>query len=234
MGQVYRATDTNLKRAVAIKVLPASVAADPERLARLQREAEVPTGSAPDGTAVVFYENTTTIGGRDLMRLALDGTRKVTPLLQTKFEEQNGGVSPDGRWLAYQSDSSGQFEIYVRPFPNASAGQWQVSTAGGRQPLWARSGKELFYVGPDSVLMRVSVEASGATWNAGTPIQLFEGRSFFLNMGYATFGRTYDVSPDGQRFLMIKAGGADPTTASPNIIVVQHWVDELKGLVPTK
>jgi serine/threonine-protein kinase len=193
-----------------------------------------PTGSAPDGTAVVFYENTLTMGGRDLMRLALDGTRKVTPLVQTKFDEQNGGVSPDGRWLAYQSDSSGRFEIYVRPFPNVSAGQWLVSTAGGRQPLWARSGKELFYVGPDSLLMRVSVEARGATWNAGTPIQLFEGRSFFFNIGNATFGRTYDVSPDGQRFLMIKAIGADPATAPPNIIVVQHWVDELKGLVPTK
>jgi serine/threonine-protein kinase len=191
------------------------------------------TGSAPDGTAVVFTDNALTTG-RDLMRLALDGTRKVTPLVQTKFEEQNGGVSPDGRWLVYQSDSTGRFEIYVRPFPNVSAGQWQVTTAGGRQPLWARSGKELFYVGPDGVLMRVPVEASSATWNAGTPIQLFEGRDFFFNMGNATFGRTYDVSPDGRRFLMIKAPGANPTTAPPNIIVIQHWVDELKGLVPTK
>jgi predicted Ser/Thr protein kinase len=191
------------------------------------------TGGAPDGTAVVFYENMLTMGGRDLMRLALDGTHKVTPLVQTKFEEQNGDVSPDGHWLVYQSDSSGRFEIYVRPFPNVSAGQWQVSTAGGRQPLWARSGNELFYVGPDGVLMRVSVEASGATWNVGTPIQLFEGRDFFFNMGLATSGRTYDVSPDGRRFLMIKAPGADATAAAPSLIVVQHWDEELKRLVPT-
>ena len=135
------------------------------------------TGITPDGTAVVFNETTPTMG-RDLLQLALDGTRRVTPLLQTKFDERNGIVSPDGRWLAYESNSSGTFEIYVRPFPNVGGGQWQVSTAGGRQPLWARSGKELFYVGADGALLRVPVEASGATWNAGTPMKLLEGRYY--------------------------------------------------------
>ena len=100
----------------------------------------------------------------------------MTPLLQTKFDERNGIVSPDGRWLAYESNSSGSSEIYVRPFPNVGGGERQVSTAGGRQPLWSRSGKELFYVGPDRALLRVPVEASGATWNAGTPMKLLEGR----------------------------------------------------------
>ena len=92
--------------------------------------AQFPTGITPDGTAVVFNEATPTMG-RDLLQLALDGTRRVTPLLQTKFDERNGIVSPDGRWLAYESNSSGSFEIYVRPFPNVGGGQWQVSTAGG-------------------------------------------------------------------------------------------------------
>ena len=139
--------------------------------------AQFPTGITPDGTAVVFNEATPTMG-RDLLQLALDGTHRVTPLLQTKFDERNGIVSPDGRWLAYESNSSGPFEIYVRPFPNVGGGQWQVSTAGGRQPLWARSGKELFYVGADGALLRVPVEASGATWNAGTPMKLLEGRYY--------------------------------------------------------
>ena len=125
----------------------------------------------------MFYEATPTMG-RDLLQLALDGTRRVTPLLQTKFDERNGIVSPDGRWLAYESNSSGSFEIYVRPFPNVGGGQWQVSTAGGTRPLWARSGKELFYVGADGALLRVPVEASGATWNAGTPMKLLEGRYY--------------------------------------------------------
>jgi hypothetical protein len=133
------------------------------------------TGITPDGTVVLFFEVTPTMG-RDLMQLALDGTRRVTPLLQTKFDELNGIVSPDGRWLAYESNSSGSFEIYVQPFPNVGGGQRQVSTAGGRQPLWARSGKELFYVGGNGALLRVPVEASGTTWNAGTPMKLLEGR----------------------------------------------------------
>ena len=190
---------------------------------------QLPTGIAPDGTAVVFYEVTPTMG-RDLLRLALDGSRRVTPLLQTKFEERNGIVSPDGRWLAYESDSSGRFEIYVRPFPNAGAGQWQVSTGGGTRPLWAPRGKELFYIAPDGALLRVGVEASGATWNAGMPTKLLEGR-YFTGGGV---NRAHDVSPDGQRFLMIKAPGADATAAPPSIIVVNHWDEELKRVVPTR
>jgi hypothetical protein len=194
--------------------------------------AQFPTGITPDGTAVVYDQGTPTMG-RDLLQLALDGTRQLTPLLQTKFDEQNGIVSPDGRWLAYESNSSGpsgRLEIYVRPFPNVGGGQWQVSTAGGRQPLWARSGNELFYFGSDSTLLRVPVEARGATLNAGTPMKLFEGR-YYTGVGT---GRAYDVSPDGQRFLMIKATGADATAAPPSLIVVQHWDQELKRLVPVK
>ena len=186
------------------------------------------TGITPDGAAALFYGVTPTMG-RDLLQLALDGTHRVTPLLQTKFDELNGIVSPDGRWLAYESNSSGTFEIYVQPFPNGGGGQRQVSTAGGRQPLWARSGKDLFYVGAEGTLLRVSVEASGATWNNGTPTKLLEGRYF--SSGSA--GRTYDVSPDGQRFLMIKAPGIDPSAPPPALIVVQHWTEELKRLVPT-
>ena len=190
--------------------------------------AQFTTAIAPDGTAVIFTEETPTMG-RDLMRLALDGSRRVTPLLQTKFDELNGVVSPDGRWLAYGSNSSGRFEIYVRSFPNAG-GQWQVSTGGGRMPLWARNGKELFYLGLDGALLRVGVEASGATWNAGTPTKLLEGRYFTGGPGAA--GRPYDVSPDGQRFLMIKEPGADATATPPSIIIVQHWDEELKRIVP--
>ena len=188
-----------------------------------------PTGITPDGTAVVFHELTPTMG-RDLQQVALDGTRHVTPLLQTKFDERNGIVSPDGRWLAYDSNSSGSFEIYVRPFPNVGGGLWLVSTAGGRQPLWARSGAELFYVGADGALVRVPVEASGATWNAGTPMKLLERRYY----NGTNTARAYDVSPDGQRFLMIKAPGTDAGTAPPALIVVQHWDEELGHLVPTK
>jgi len=188
------------------------------------------TGITPDGTAVVFSEASPTMRG-DLLQLALDGTRRVTPLLQTRFDERNGIVSPDRRWLAYESNSSGSVEIYVRPFPNVGGGQWEVSTTGGTRPLWARSGKELFYVGADGALLRVPVEASGSTWSAGTPTKLLDGR-YYAGDG-ASGGRAYDVSPDGQRFLMIKTPGTHAGPA-PALIVVQHWDEELKRLVPTK
>ena len=82
------------------------------------------------------------------MTLPLSGARRAAPLIQTPFVERNGEVSPDGRWLAYQANDSGQFEIYVRPFPDVTAGRWQVSTGGGTRPLWHRNGQELFYLAP--------------------------------------------------------------------------------------
>ena len=89
--------------------------------------------------------------------------------MQTPFDERNGIVSPDGHWLAYEANGTGAFEIYVRPFPDVTRGRWQVSTSGGTQPLWARSGQELFYFAPDGTLMRVVV--------AGAPAWKFtEGR----------------------------------------------------------
>ena len=186
------------------------------------------TGITPDGMTVVFDEAVPSTG-RDLFQLALDPTRRVTPLLQTKFDELNGIVSPDGRWLAYESNSSGAFEIYVRPFPNVAGGQWEVSTAGGRMPVWARSGKELFYINGVGALMTVAVEARGVTWNAGMPMRIPAPPFFIAN---SASGRTYDVSPDERRFLVIKTPGTDGG-AAPAFIVVQHWDEELKRLVPT-
>ena len=186
------------------------------------------TGMTPNGKAVVFDEAVPTMG-RDLEQLALDGSHSVTRLLQTRFNEFNGTVSPDGRWLAFESNSSGSAEIYVRPFPNVAGGQWQVSAAGGRSALWARNGKELFYIGAGGTLFRVSVDASGGSWSAGTPVKLFEG-PYYLSSANGASGRMYDVSPDGQRFLMIKSLNAD-ASAAPAIIVVQHWNEELKRLV---
>ena len=189
-----------------------------------------PTSISSDGKQVVLTELTPTMG-RDLMLLTLDGSHRVTPLLQTPFDELRGVISPDGHWLAYESNSSGQFEIWVRPFPNTSAAQYQISTSGGTRPVWAHSGKELFFFGADGTLMRVPVEATATMWNAGAPTKLLEPRYY---TGAGNPNRSYDVSPDGQRFLMIKAASADPTTVPPNIIVVQHFDEELKRLVPTK
>ena len=164
------------------------------------------------------------------MAIDLDGTRRVTPLVQSPFNERNGSVSPDGRWLAYEANDSGRVEIYVRPFPDVNSGHWQVSTNGGTRPIWARSGQELIYVSQTGALMGVGV-ARGQSWAATTPIQVVKEGYFTIP---SWWGLSYDISPDGQRFLMIKEAGADGTAAPASIIVVQHWVDELKRLVPTK
>ena len=192
-----------------------------ERLA-----AGLPSAVTPDGKHVIFHVGV----ANDLMMLALDGTRHVEPLIRTPANERNGVVSPDGRWLAYESDSSGRFEIYVKPFPNVNAGRWNVSTAGGTRPLWApKNGRELFYVAPDGALMAVGVDHRGATWSTGRPVKVVQGP-------YATGGprstRTYDVSPDGQRFLMVKQLASH--APAPQIIIVQNWFEELKRHVPAK
>jgi hypothetical protein len=187
------------------------------------------TSVTPDGTRLVFTE-TAPATGQDVMLLGLDGTRAVTPLVQTPFSERNGEVSPDGRWLAYEANDSGRFNIYVRPFPDVSSGYWQVSTDGGTRPLWARNSQELFYLNLTGALMRVGV-ARGPTWAATAPTRLFEGR---YGAAANQSGRTYDIAPDGKRFLMIKAGAsADQTAVPTNLVVVQNWREELKRLVPT-
>jgi serine/threonine-protein kinase len=181
---------------------------------------------------LLIFTETAPNTGDDVMQMALGGTRRVTPLVQSPFAERNGVVSPDGRWLAYEANDSGRVEISVRPFPEVNSGRWQVSTAGGTRPLWAPSGQELFFVAPTGALMRVGVERA-RSWAATTPTLLLKERSF-MSPG-AFIGRTYDISSDGQRFLMIKeAGGSDQTAAPPSLIVVLNWVEELKRLVPTK
>ncbi len=168
----------------------------------------------------------------DLMLLTLATDRRVLPVVQTPQAEGNGEISPDGRWLAYDSTDSGPAQIFVRPFPSTAEAKTQVSTRGGSRPLWARNGRELFYLAPDGTLMSVSV-APGAAWSAGTPTRVVQKPYF----GESTVSapRPYDVSPDNQRFLMLKrAGDLDQPPPPATVVVVQNWVEELKRLVPVR
>jgi len=195
-----------------------------ERLTESENR-QYPYAFTPDTKQLVFLE--VDEQGLDLGVISLEGSSE--PLLATEFNERNGEISPDGRWLAYESDESGQPEIYVRPFPSVDEGKWQVSTGGGRRPLWAPDGRELFYLASSGTrLMAVGVrtEPSFAPGNAEV---VFEG-SFFAPPGAP--GRTYDIAPDGERFLMIKDSGSDETS-STEFILVQNWFEELKRLVPT-
>jgi Tol biopolymer transport system component len=198
--------------------------------------AQFPSTVTPDGTALIFRAQTPprkpgTRPGTDLLFLPLKGERRPRPLMPTPFDEMNAEVSPDGHWLAYQSNESGLNQIYVRPFPNVDAGKSQVSTSGGTQPLWARNGSELFYESM-GVLMRVPV-TRGSTFEAGTPLKLLDGAYLFHPFG-GGLGRMYDVSPDGRRFLMIKESReAAERPPAARIILVQNWFEELKRVVPT-
>jgi hypothetical protein len=123
--------------------------------------------------------------------------------------------SPNGRYIAYQSEESGRSEIYVRPFPRVNNGRWQVSTAGGTRPVWARSGRELFYLDLSNALTAVPVEISEPTIGIGSPAKLFD-------TGYAepNPSRHYDVSADGQRFLMLKPT-SDLNATPVSIVLVE-------------
>jgi Tol biopolymer transport system component len=191
------------------------------------------TGVSPDGSVLVLTAPKTAPDAIkpadfDVLAMRLDGSRQVSPLVDTPSNELNGMISSDGRWLTYQADDSGTFEVYVRPYPDVNSGRWLVSTNGGTQPLWARNGQELFYLAPDGALMRVSV-GNGRIWAPSAPAKVFERR--VGSAGVNPF-RDYDVSVDGQRFLMIKAGSSDDTPQQ--IVVVQHFDEELKRLAPVK
>jgi serine/threonine-protein kinase len=167
------------------------------------------------------------------MLLSLNGTPRVEPLLQTPFDERNAAISPDGRWMAYESNESGQSQVYVRPFPNLADARYQISTGGGRTPAWAPDGHDLFFVNRTSI-MAVTVQLT-PTFSAGGSMKLFDAGSILLDGRFIATGtnRTYDVSPDGQRFLMIKehAGSSEGNTPPAGMIVVQNWFEELNAKV---
>jgi hypothetical protein len=217
MGAVWRARHATLKRDDALKVLPDAFASDPGRLARFEREWQV--------LASLNHPNIARVYGVERSARA---KTQVQPLLHTSFSERNPHLSPDGHWMVYESDESGQNEIYVRPFPDVDAGRWQVSAGGGVQPVWARSGRELFYRnGP--ALMAVPIQTA-PVFSAGKPTMLFQGQ-YLLGPG----GPTYDISPDGRRFLMVKQGSNSPIGAGVpfRFVIVENWIEDLKRLVPT-
>jgi Tol biopolymer transport system component len=164
--------------------------------------------------------------GRDIGVLRLSD-RKVEPFLATPFNEGAPQFSPDGRWLAYVSNESGRYEIYVQPYPGPGA-KSQISTDGGGEPLWNPDGRELFYrSGNKMMVVEITAQPS---FSAGKPKVLFAGP--YQTSPNPVPSPNYDVSPDGQRFLMLKPG--DPAGETPTQInVVLNWFEELKRKVPT-
>jgi len=192
---------------------------------------QTPNSSSPDGQLLAFIEIDPTTGFDILvLRMGDPSTgsgqvRNAQPFLRTQFNESAPRFSPDGRWLAYISDESSRYEIYVQPYPGPGS-KWQISTEGGTEPVWNPNGRELFYRSGDKMIAVEITTQPG--FSAGKPKVLFEGPyvptpSTFPN---------YDVSPDGQRFLMFKP--SEQAQAAPTQInVVLNWFEELKQKVPT-
>ena len=204
-----------------------------EKLGSAPDRGLMPMSWSSDGKTLVVGESR---GGwrLDIGSLSMEGDHKQRALLKENYSEIHPKISPDGRWMAYASNESGRYEVYVRPFPEVNKGKWQVSTSGGDSPLWSPDGRELFYRSGDSV-MAVSVQTE-PTFKCGKPEPLFRGTYVNFSM---TDRMAWDISPDGKRFLMMKEvqTGQKSTSAAEaprKINIVLNWFEELKQRVPVK
>jgi Tol biopolymer transport system component/tRNA A-37 threonylcarbamoyl transferase component Bud32 len=194
------------------------------------KNAQIGPSWRPDGKVLVFQQlNPDT--NFDIMTLPIEGDEKSgwkpgepKAFVNSTFAEITAAFSPDGRWLAYASNESGSYEVYVRPFPGPG-GKWQVSTGGGAAPKWSRNGKELFYTA--GKIMVVTYTASGDSFRADKP-QLWSPGQFSDRTGNYNF----ELHPDGKRFAVLKAPGTEQAAAVNKVIIVQNWFDELKRRVP--
>jgi Tol biopolymer transport system component len=188
---------------------------------------------SPSDQALVFVDVSPDTGN-DILVMPSSGDRRPRPLVQTRFIDAYPAISPDGRWLAYASDESGRTEVYVQPYPGPGSRQ-QVSANGGTGPAWSRDGRELFYTttqttGGQATLTRMMAVpvTFRPTFTVGAPRQLFEGR-----FGATTGIRSYDVTADGKRFLMVQQKERPPVAAA-EMILVQNWIEEVKARVSVK
>jgi Tol biopolymer transport system component len=171
----------------------------------------------PDGKGIVYQIDT---AGADVMYRRLSDERAAQPIANTPFNETMARVSPDGHWITYVSAESGRDQVMVQPFPGPGA-RIQVSIAGGREPVWAPDGRRLFYR-DDQDLIAASVNTSGS-FTVSSREKMFS--DVFLR---APFHANFDVAPDGEHFLFLKA------TEEPQLLVVQNWVDEVRARLKAK
>jgi Tol biopolymer transport system component len=188
-----------------------------------------PSSLSSDGRTLVFLSLDPKTS-QDIWTLSLSNDRRATPWAQTPFNENQGVVSPDGRWIAYFSNETGQTEVYVRPFPSG-AGKWQVSKDGGGFPIWRGDGRELFYTTRQgTAIAAVDIKAGAASLEAGRIKTLFEERTRLTNPGGGgTHPFTnYAVSPDGQRVLIARAATREGDSGPAAIAVVANWAADIK------
>ena len=200
----------------------------PERLTTADHS-QIASSFTPDSLQLLLTDRGSS---DDIAVLSMD-KRKVTPLITSPTAERNAEVSPDGKWLAYESWDATPPQVYVRPFPDVNGGKWQISKDGGMKPAWAPGGHELFFVSVGSGTGLYSVSIPDTPKTAGNPVKLFDVQ----NMPGQVASRFYDVFPDGQKFIVIKnppPAAVPGTAAAQHLIVVAHWVEELKSKLSPK
>jgi len=176
----------------------------PERRVVAQAQGVAEVRVSHDGKWIILRTPATDPGTANILALRTGIDRAPTPLLATRFTEANPSLSPDDKWLAYISDESGRLEVYVRPFPGVESAKWQISTQGGTEPLWAHSGRELFYRDGKGNLVAAEIRTQPA-FTVGKQAVLFSALSFDA----LQFHQQYDVAPDDQHFVMITGGVAE-------------------------
>jgi hypothetical protein len=197
-----------------------------------------PSSWSKDGKSLVFMGFGFVNGSLtyDIGTLSIEGAGSYQPLLQEECIETEPKVSPDGTWLAYTSNESGQAEVYVRSYPVVAEGErTQVSTSGGHSPLWSLDSREIYYRNEDSV-MAVKLQM-GSELEPGKPEELFHGAYFPQPFSFMPISlNSWDIDPKGNRFLMIKLGQAtgeeSPAEIPHKINIVVNWFEELKDKVP--
>jgi serine/threonine-protein kinase len=188
---------------------------------------EQPTTWTPDGKTLIYHRNDHPETAWDVMALEPGEAGEPRVLLGTRFIEAQADISPDGRWLAYVSDESGRFEVYVRSYPDLER-KWQISSDGGAEPVWSPDGRELFYRDEEGRVMTVVPITIEPDFSPGRPELLFEGE-YVPSPG---FGRNYDVAPDGRSFVMVEQ--VLPEDIEAELQVVVNWFTELAELAPTQ
>ena len=189
---------------------------------------QVPFSWSADGQTLVMVEQRPETG-IDIGLLSMDGDPAIDWLLESDSDEVYPDVSPDGRWMAYTTDESGQHEVFVTPFPNAGNERWKVSQDGGLTPQWGPDSRELFFQTIDGAIM-VAANETDPTFTPGTPVPV-SSEPYWI--GPINTARAFDISSDGQRLLVIKEGATtDATVEEPEIHVVLNWTEELKRLFP--
>jgi tRNA A-37 threonylcarbamoyl transferase component Bud32 len=176
--------------------------------------------SSRDGRWLLLRRVVSEEGNGDIYAMQA-GDSTLTALLATPAREVSPALSPDGKWLAYVSSESGKPEVYVRPFPDVGSAKWQVSLSGGFTPMWAHSGKELYYLDDSRALVAVTVQL-GTTFSFTNQKVLFSAANYSFAGGYPT----YDVAPDDSRFVMIRSVAP---TAETELVLIQNWAEELKA-----